>query len=124
MNGGVVKTEMTCIQCPLGCRLMVESDGDQQILSIQGNTCGRGPKYAADELKHPKRMVCSTVRVEGARYGVVSVKTQQAVPKDQIFSVMEVIRKIGTPLPVHAGEVIVENIAGTGVNLVATENKD
>ena len=41
-----MKREMICVSCPIGCALSVELDGDGKVLSVSGNTCKRGEKYA------------------------------------------------------------------------------
>ncbi len=117
--------EMTCIQCPIGCRLKVSLDDQGEVLSVEGNSCGRGVKYAKEEVKDPRRVVCSTVVVEGGKdeETMLSVKTQETVPKDMIFQVMEDIKTLKVQAPVEIGQVIKENIGGTGINLVATEVK-
>lgn len=119
----MVIKEMTCIQCPIGCRLKVEMDG-KNITSIEGNNCGRGVKYAEEEVKDPRRIVCSTVSLEGGDGSMLSVKTAGSVPKSSIFMVMEDIKKISVEAPIEIGQLIKENIGNTGVGLVATENKE
>jgi len=114
--------ELTCINCPLGCPLKVETDGQGQVLSVAGNTCKRGEEYGRREVTAPMRTVTSTVRVQGGSAPVVSVRTRGDIPKEKIFAVMEEIRKACAAVPVHIGDVIVEDIAGTGVDLIATRN--
>ena len=117
--------EMTCIQCPIGCRLKVSLNDSGEAVSVEGNNCGRGVKYAKEEVKDPRRVVCSTVVIEGGKGDetMLSVKTQETVPKGMIFQVMEDIKTLRVHLPVEIGQIIKENIGGTGVNLVATEVK-
>lgn len=117
--------ELTCISCPLGCLLKVETDGEGNALSVSGNTCKRGEEYGRREVSHPVRTVTSTVRTAGAgsdKAPVVSVRTKGDIPKDKIFAVMEEIRRAKAQLPVKTGDVIVADIAGTGVDLIATRN--
>lgn len=110
---------LTCIGCPLGCTLTAvpQEDGYE----ISGYTCKRGLEYAKKELTRPERTVTSTVRVSGGKAKVVSVRTATDIPKDAIFAVMEAVNGIVAPAPVAIGDVICENIAGTGVPLVATK---
>ncbi|MBR1757888.1 MAG: DUF1667 domain-containing protein [Lachnospiraceae bacterium] len=115
--------ELTCINCPLGCSLRAEVeivDGNPVVTSVTGNTCPRGEAYAKKELTHPTRIITSTVRVHGGRLAAVPVKTASDIPKEKIFDVMEVLRGIDVNAPVHLGDVVVENVAGTGVAIVAT----
>ena len=112
---------LTCINCPMGCQLTVEMEGTE-VLSVTGNTCKRGDIYARKEVTHPTRIVTSTVRVEGGVIPVVSVKTASDVPKECIPAVMEAINKLHITAPVHIGDIVEADIAGTGADLVATKS--
>ncbi len=112
--------ELICISCPLGCPLRVETDGAGNVTAVTGNTCKRGEAYGRKEVTAPTRTVTSTVLVAGGQSPVVSVRTKGDVPKDSIFAVMAVIRETEVPAPVALGDVLAENIAGTGVDLIAT----
>ena len=109
---------LTCIVCPRGCALTVTLDESGKPTSVSGNACGRGVVYAEKECTHPERTVTSTVRTScGA---VVAVKTKETVPKEKVFAVMEEINKARAKCPVKVGDVVIENVAGTGVSVVAT----
>ena len=112
-------TEMICIACPLGCRLQVEERADGEIC-VTGNTCRRGVAYGKQEYTCPMRTVTSSVLVQGGERPLCAVKTAQPVPKAAITQVLEEIRKIRAQAPLKVGQVVVENIAQTGVALVAT----
>lgn len=111
--------ELTCICCPVGCVLRAEIEGNE-VRSVSGNGCKRGIEYARQECISPVRVVTGSVSVKNGVLARVSVKTESAVAKESIFSVMEAIHAITIPAPVKIGEVICENIAGSGVRLVAT----
>ena len=113
------KRTLTCIGCPLGCALTAVPTADG--FDISGYTCKRGLEYAKKELTRPERTVTSTVRVSGGKANVTSVRTATDVPKDAIFAVMEAINALVVPAPVAIGDVLCENIAGTGVALTATK---
>ena len=115
------KVNLICIGCPLGCPLTVEMEG-QEILSVSGNTCKNGEKYARKELTNPTRIVTSTVRVAGGKLAMVSVKTESDIPKGKIFDCVKALKEVEVTAPVKIGDVIVENVAGTGVNIIATKN--
>lgn len=116
--------ELTCISCPLGCPLKVETDESGRVLKVTGNTCKRGEDYGKKEVTNPTRTVTSTVRLIGGTAPVVSVRTQTDIPKEKIFQCMEEIRSAAIEAPVRIGDVVVENVAGTGVNVVATANAE
>lgn len=113
--------KLICINCPLGCMLTVAMEGET-ILSVSGNTCKRGDSYARKELTNPTRIVTSTVRVYGGDVRMVSVKTREDVPKKMVLECVRALKEVEAKAPICIGDVIVENIAGTGVDIVATKN--
>lgn len=112
--------ELICICCPLGCHITVD-DSDMNDLKVTGNTCPRGAKYARDEVTCPKRVVTSICPVEGGEIAMVSCKTKDSVEKRLIFEVLKEIRANKVVAPVHEGDVLVHNVMGTGVDVVATK---
>lgn len=112
--------ELTCISCPLGCPLKVELDETGAVLSVTGNTCKRGEEYGKKEVTAPTRTVTSTIKVEGASVPVTSVRTKTDIPKEKIFACMEEIRRTKMKAPVHIGDVVIHDVAGTGVDVTAT----
>lgn len=114
---------LTCINCPMGCALTIEMEGDE-VISISGNTCPRGEAYGRKEVTNPTRIVTSTVRVTGGAADMVSVKTKQDIPKGKIFDCIKALRDVEVQAPVHVGDVIVTDVAGTGVEIVATKSVD
>ena len=110
---------LTCIGCPLGCTLIAVPA--EAGYDISGYTCKRGLEYARKELTRPERTVTSTVRVTGGVAKVTSVRTATDVPKEAILAVMKAIRTLKAPAPIAIGDILCEDIAGTGVALVATK---
>lgn len=112
--------ELICIGCPLGCALTVQMH-QGEVVSVAGNTCKRGDTYARKECVHPTRIVTSTVRVTGGELVMVSVKTREDIPKNKIQACMRALKGICVTAPVHCGDVILEDVAGTGVDMIATK---
>ncbi len=112
---------LICINCPLGCMLTVKMEKDR-ILGVSGNTCKRGEAYAQKELTNPTRIVTSTVKVSGGRDRMVSVKTKSDIPKGKVLECVRALKGIAAKAPVHIGDVIVRDVAGTGVEIVATRD--
>jgi len=115
------KRELICIGCPLGCPLTVTLENGE-VTSVTGNTCPRGDAYARKEVTNPTRIVTSTVRVEGGVYAMVSCKTEADIPKGKIFDITEELKAVCVKAPVSIGDVLLANVAGTGVNVIATKN--
>lgn len=115
------KINLICIGCPLGCPLTVEME-EQTVVSVSGNTCKNGEKYARKEVTNPTRTVTSTVRVTGGKLNVVSVKTASDIPKSKVFDCAKALKAVQVSAPVTMGQVILPDIAGTGVAVIATKN--
>ena len=110
--------EMICIGCPLGCNLTVTIDNDDT--KVSGNNCLNGERYAKNEISNPVRIVTSTIDViNGDR---VSCKTKEAISKSKIFDCMKEIRKAKVSAPIKIGDVLIKNVANTGVDVIATKN--
>ena len=105
----------------MGCPLVVTMDGGE-VVSVTGNTCKRGEIYGRKEVTNPTRIVTSTVRVSGGSIDMVSVKTKEDIPKGKIFDCVKALKNVEVETPVHIGDVILKNVAGTGVDVVATKN--
>ncbi len=113
--------ELTCIGCPMGCLLEVTLE-DGKVVDVKGNTCLRGKTYAEKECTNPTRIVTSSVKVKDGEIAAVSVKTEADIPKNTIFKCVEELRGVVVPAPVKVGDVVVKDIAGTGVNIIATKS--
>lgn len=113
--------ELTCIGCPLGCALTVTMN-DNEVISVNGNTCPRGDAYARKEVTNPTRIVTSTVRVEGGVSPMVNVKTASDIPKSKIFECAAALKDVVAVAPVKIGDVLLADVAGTGVDIVAAKN--
>lgn len=113
----MVKT-VTCTECPMGCSVAVEIDGEK-VISVSGNTCVRGEGYAKNEVICPRRVVTSSVRAVDGR--MVSVKTDKPVKKTEIFAVIEKINGATTTAPTLIGDIIIKNVT-EDINVIATSN--
>ncbi len=114
-----MKREISCISCPMGCSLEVTYD-DEKMIDVKGNECPRGKEYAKREIFRPERVVTTTVKIKGASIQVLPVKTKIGVAKNIGREIVRAASKIEVNAPVKAGDVIIENICGTGVDLIAT----
>lgn len=111
--------ELICIVCPKGCHLKVDEENGYQVT---GNSCPKGAVYGKEELLHPMRVVTSTVKVDSLAHPRVSVKTDQAIPKEDFFKAMKLLNHVKLKPPVHRGEVVVPKILGSEVNFVVTRD--
>ena len=111
---------LICIGCPLGCPVTVTMDGDD--INVTGNTCPRGADYAKKEVLSPTRIVTSSIKVNDGVIARVSVKTKSDIPKSKIFEVMKEIQAVRVDAPVALGQILIEDCAGTGVEIIATKD--
>jgi len=117
--------DLVCIVCPVGCRLTIEKDDTvEKGYIITGNSCKRGIDYAIEEMTHPTRMVPTTVKIEGAFLNRLPVRTDKAIDKNLIFEAMEVINQFTAKAPVKMGDLLIGNILGTDVNIIATRSME
>ena len=112
-----MKTDMICISCPMGCRMTVEHEG-KDLIAVAGNSCKRGEIYAKNEISDPRRVVTSIMRVRG-RKCPVSVRTNGAVPKSAIRDCLLAIQDKTAPADTAPGDVLIPNVAATGIDVVA-----
>jgi CxxC motif-containing protein len=112
-------TRIICITCPMGCSLDVAHDGPV-VTQVTGNSCKRGVDYAQSELTDPRRMVTTTVRLHGGRQPLLPVYTAAPLPKHLVFDLLAVLRRVELQAPVLAGQVVLENALGTGVDVLAS----
>ncbi len=116
-----MQEKLTCTICPIGCELTVDHD-EREIKRVEGSRCKRGSEYAEAEVFHPKRMVTTTVRITGAAVHLLPVRTDRSVPKDVTFDVVHAASRLEVEAPVHVGDVLATDIAGSGANLVSTRS--
>ena len=114
--------KLICINCPMGCPLEVTLENGE-VVSVTGNTFPRGAEYGRKEVTNPTRIVTSSVMVKHASNGAktVSCKTKTDIPKGKIFDVVKALKGITVEAPVHIGDVILADVAGTGVPVIATK---
>lgn len=109
--------ELICIMCPKGCRLTVDEDNDYKVT---GYGCAKGVTYGKAEVTNPVRVLTSTVVVDGARYPRCPVKTAEGIPKGKLKEAMKEINKVHLTAPVKIGDIVISDLLGTGVDVLAT----
>ena len=112
--------ELTCINCPVGCRMKVTMC-DGAVTEVSGNQCKRGASYARQECVDPQRMITAVIPVAGSRMPL-SVKTRTPIPKKLMFACMQALSKVELTAPIAAGTVVLPDVCGTGVDIIATKS--
>lgn len=111
-----------CVSCPLGCGLTVSLDDAVEVVKVEGNTCPRGESYARSEVKDPRRVFASTVRVRGGKLPVCPVRSKTPAPKGKLFGIAEEVAKLEVDAPVKIGQVLIHGVCGTDVDIVASRD--
>ena len=107
--------ELICIMCPKGCHLTVDDE-----LNVTGNTCPRGVTYGKQEVTDPRRYLTSTVRLDSKNYRRLPVISSGDLPKDKVSEVVKYLDTVVVRPPVNVKDVVVENVLGLGVDILAT----
>lgn len=115
------RRELTCIGCPIGCSLLIEL-GENGELKVAGNNCKIGDSYGIKEFTNPTRVITTTVVVNNGDISQVSVKSEKDIEKGKIFNCLKALKNFSIDAPIAIGDIIYENIEGTGVNIIATKN--
>jgi len=111
-----------CIGCPLGCRLEVDEDAAGDIVEIRGFACRKGKTFAENEHTDPRRMVTTTVTINGGRWARLPVHATEELPKDRMWDVINQLRNIEVDAPIELGDVIVKGILNSDVDIVASRD--
>ena len=112
-----------CIRCPRGCEITAHID-DCLIEKIKGSFCKLGREYVETEITDPRRIVTSTVKVKNGDYLLAPVWTSKAIPKGKIFDLMKILSQIELEAPVKINKVVIKNLFGLGVNVLASGKVD
>jgi CxxC motif-containing protein len=109
---------MTCLLCPAGCELEVRDEGGR--IEVSGQECDKGAGFAESEVRSPMRNLATSVPIRGSRTRMVSVRLSGPVPRDRVFPVLDAIAVLRPEAPVRRGQVLIADILGTGVDVIAT----
>jgi len=113
------KRHFVCVVCPIGCEIDVVHDGGR-IISMEGNRCEKSDEFVRQELIEPMRILTTTVRIHGARWAVIPVRSDKSVPKQLFPRIMKQLRHIRLQAPVNILDVVVRDVLHTGANIIAT----
>ncbi|MBQ7151001.1 MAG: DUF1667 domain-containing protein [Synergistaceae bacterium] len=122
MSENLIEKKFICVSCPLGCGLTVVINDKQEVLSVTGNSCPRGAAYAKTEVKDPRRVFASTVRVKGGRLPVCPIRSKTPAPKNKLKEIAKAVAALNVKAPVKIGQVLIHNVCGTDVDIVASRD--
>ena len=113
--------ELVCIGCPRGCQLKIEKNNRDEWV-VTGNTCKRGEAFAISEMTAPKRTICSVVKTAFPDTPILPIHISADIPKERIFDVMAQLRTVTVTERIGRGDVVIPNVLGLGVDIIATSN--
>ena len=113
--------EIICVICPNSCKLQVFKDENGEV-QVEENGCARGIQYGKDEYTSPKRTLITTVRIEDGELPVLPVRSKVAIPKEQLFKAMEVANHVSAKAPIKMGDVVIPNLLGLGIEVIASRS--
>ena len=114
--------KLICIECPRGCKLIVETNDQGQVINVRGNECTKGDKYGRTEIENPVRILTSSVLTEGLVLKMLPVRTSAPIPRARVQEAIQEIKKICVKTSVKAGDLIVKNFLDLGIDLIATRD--
>jgi CxxC motif-containing protein len=117
------KGNFICIICPNSCRLEVEVGAAGEII-VKGNQCKRGEEYGTNEFLSPKRTLITTMKIENGVLPVLPVRSNKELPKNKIFEAVSIVNQTSAKAPIKMGEVIIKNILGLDVDVIASRDMD
>ena len=128
-TNAIEKLKFNCTTCPSECLLTVEVERDAdgalvEVHSVTGNNCPRGDKFAHQELTCPTRVLTTTVAVSGGDETLLPVRTAEAIPLALHAQAMNLIRSLVVNAPIRMGDVVLEDLLDTNINLIASMNID
>jgi CxxC motif-containing protein len=112
--------DLICITCPKGCEAKVWSEEEE--IKVKGKICKKGKGYLQQEFREPMRILTTTVVVKNSASRRLPVRTAKAFPKKHLFKAMEQISRMSVEPPVRIGDVILPDLAGSGVDLIAADD--
>lgn len=115
-----MEKNIICTVCPRGCHMRVTVNEDV-VEKVEDYGCKRGMVYGAAEATHPVRILTTTVKIADAPYNLLPVRSNAPVPKELQMECMKAIKAVTVTAPVQAGDVVLPNICGTGVDIIATK---
>ena len=130
MGANEIETlQFNCTTCPSECLLTVEverySNGAVvEVRSVAGNSCPRGDTFAHQELTRPMRVLTTTVAVSGGDEALLPVRTAEAIPLALHAQAMDLIRGVVVEAPIRMGDVVLEDLLHTGIDLIASMDID
>lgn len=117
-----ITEKVICTTCPKGCTLEVTRDGATVVSILNG--CKRGHEYAKQELTDPRRMVASSVRIQGALHPLMPVSTSAPFPKPRIPELLKLLRQVEIKAPVKMGDVVITDALGTSISIHASRTME
>ncbi len=115
------KKVYTCIVCPRSCKgeLIIKGDNNYET---KGFLCKRGVEYARNEYINPKRMLTTTVKIKNGTFSNLPVVSSGEIEKHKLFESLDYLYSIQVDAPIKEGDILVNDILGTGIDIIAARD--
>ncbi len=113
-----MKKEMICILCPRGCHITV----DTETFEVTGNSCPRGAQFGAQEITDPQRLLTTTAKIVGAIHQQIPVRSTNSISIAKLDDCLAQIKTLNLQAPIKVGDILIADICGTGVDIVASRS--
>ena len=106
----------TCLFCPKNCVLKIDNG------AVTGGLCPDQDIFVSKDLRAAKLCLTATVKTdEGKR---LPVRTRDRVPIGDFKDIMQTLKEVTVSGNVSPGQTIVQDVCGTGTDIVATMSMD
>ncbi len=113
--------KLICVICPVGCEVSATLE-DGELKDINGYRCAQGEEYAREEFTSPSRILTATVWIKGSRVSQLPVRSNRPLPRPKLEEVMALLAREKLEVPIKEGQIIIENILGTGADIVSSRD--
>ena len=110
--------KLYCLSCPDGCLITVMNSG--AAIVTDGNKCDDGHDFAEQWTENTARILTTTVRTNFPDIPVISVRTVDPVERKAVADVMHEINEKIVEQELSCGDILIEDVAGTGTNVIVT----
>ncbi len=124
MNPEKIERQITCTICPNSCRITAWIDETTEEVHVEGYTCPKGLEYGYNEYTNPVRTLITTMRIENGTLPVIPVRSNSPIPKPKLKEAIGIVNQTICQAPIKMGDIVIENIFDTGINVIASRNMD
>lgn len=120
-GGKVMINKLICTVCPTACKISI-TEGKEGDFQVTGNRCEKGKNYAIQEIENPVRIFTTTINIKGGNIKRLPVRSKEPVSKSIVTELVKPVKEVKINAPVKKGDIIIENILGLGIDIIASRS--